>query len=212
MGRMKIAPSILGADPMHLDEEICKAIAAGCDELHVDVMDGHFVPNLSFGPHVLAAMKKAYGVTFDVHLMLDEPLHFLAAFMEAGADVITVHAEARRWELAIEQIRRGNIRAGVSLKPHTSVGILERKLDQIDRVLLMTVEPGFGGQRLMEGVLNKVDTLRQLGFRGEIEVDGGVNLQNLPMLAQKDIDILVMGTAFFGAEMPQEVVREIHSL
>ena len=92
------------------------------------------------------------------------------------------------------------------------MGILERKLDQIDRVLLMTVEPGFGGQRLMEGVLNKVDTLRQLGFRGEIEVDGGVNLQNLPMLAQKDIDILVMGTAFFGAEMPQEVVREIHSL
>lgn len=209
---IKLSPSLLAADALHLASEIRKAEEAGCDELHFDVMDGHFVPNLTFGPHILKSIKKSTSLFCDAHLMLSDPLKYVDIFADAGADLIFVHSESNDWEAALRRIRERGIPAGVSIKPGTGAETLRNALPLIDRVLLMTVEPGFGGQKLMENVLGKARELRAMGFRGEIEADGGINTANMQQVAEAGVDILVMGTAFFGADDPSALSKQVHAL
>lgn len=210
---IKLSPSILAADPLRLGQAARMAIEAGCDELHFDVMDGHFVPNLTFGPHILKAMKQEFpGIVYDVHLMLDNPAEFVDVFCDAGADILTVHAEAEGFDRALARIRERGVQAGASVRPATPVECLREKLPRLDRVLLMTVNPGFGGQKLIPEVLGKAAQLRIMGFAGEIEADGGISEDNAALLKEAGIGVLVMGTGFFRAKDPSEVVRRVHAL
>ena len=210
---IKLSPSILAADPLRLGQAARMAIEAGCDELHFDVMDGHFVPNLTFGPHILKAMKQEFpGIVYDVHLMLDNPAEFVDVFCDAGADILTVHAEAEGFDRALARIRERGVQAGASVRPATSVECLRAAVGRLDRVLLMTVNPGFGGQKLIPEVLGKAAQLRIMGFAGEIEADGGISEDNAALLKEAGIGVLVMGTGFFRAKDPSEVVRRVHAL
>lgn len=210
---IKLSPSILAADPLRLGQAARMAQDAGCDELHFDVMDGHFVPNLTFGPHILKAMKQEFPqIVYDVHLMLDNPAEFVDPFIDAGADILTVHAEADGFDRALDRIRERGVQAGASVRPATPVECLRDALSRLDRVLLMTVEPGFGGQKLIPEVLDKAAQLRVLGFAGEIEADGGITESNAALLKEAGIGVLVMGTGFFRAKDPAEVVRRVHAL
>ena len=210
---IKLSPSILAADPLRLGQAARMAQDAGCDELHFDVMDGHFVPNLTFGPHILKAMKQELPqIVYDVHLMLDNPAEFVDPFIDAGADILTVHAEADGFVRALDRIRERGVRTGASVRPATPVECLRDALSRLDRVLLMTVEPGFGGQKLIPEVLDKAAQLRTLGFAGEIEADGGITESNAALLKEAGIGVLVMGTGFFHAKDPAEVVRRVHAL
>lgn len=210
---IKLSPSILAADPLKLGSALQMIRKAGADELHFDVMDAHFVPNLSFGPSLLAAMKqKAPKVVYDVHLMLSDPIKYVDVFAESGASIITIHQEARRFAPCLKKIRKLGLQAGASLKPGTPAETLRPVLDQLDRVLLMTVEPGFGGQKLMPDVLKKAQELRQMGFAGDIEADGGIGVGNMKQLADSGINVLVMGTAFFKAEDPAALAAAVHAL
>ena len=210
---IKLTPSILAADPLRLGQDARMAQDAGCDELHFDVMDGHFVPNLTFGPHILKAMKQELPqIVYDVHLMLDNPAEFVDPFIDAGADILTVHAEADGFDRALDRIRERGVQAGASVRPATPVECLRDALSRLDRVLLMTVEPGFGGQKLIPEVLDKAAQLRALGFAGEIEADGGITESNAALLKEAGIGVLVMGTGFFRAKDPAEVVRRVHAL
>lgn len=210
---IKLSPSILAADPLRLGQAARMAQDAGCDELHFDVMDGHFVPNLTFGPHILKAMKQELPqIVYDVHLMLDNPAEFVDPFIDAGADILTVHAEADGFDRALDRIRERGVQAGASVRPATPVEGLRDALSRLDRVLLMTVEPGFGGQKLIPEVLDKAAQLRALGFAGEIEADGGITESNAALLKEAGIGVLVMGTGFFHAKDPAEVVRRVHAL
>ena len=210
---IKLSPSILAADPLRLGQAARMAQDAGCDELHFDVMDGHFVPNLTFGPHILKAMKQELPqIVYDVHLMLDNPAEFVDPFIDAGADILTVHAEADGFVRALDRIRERGVQAGASVRPATPVECLRDALSWLDRVLLMTVEPGFGGQKLIPEVLDKAAQLRALGFAGEIEADGGITESNAALLKDAGIGVLVMGTGFFRAKDPAEVVRRVHAL
>ena len=210
---IKLSPSILAADPLRLGQAARMAQDAGCDELHFDVMDGHFVPNLTFGPHILKAMKQELPqIVYDVHLMLDNPAEFVDPFIDAGADILTVHAEADGFDRALDRIRERGVQAGASVRPATPVECLRDALSRLDRVLLMTVEPGFGGQKLIPEVLDKAAQLRALGFAGEIEADGGITESNAALLKDAWIGVLVMGTGFFRSKDPAEVVRRVHAL
>lgn len=210
---IKLSPSILAADPLRLGQAARMAQDAGCDELHFDVMDGHFVPNLTFGPHILKAMKQELPqIVYDVHLMLDNPAEFVDPFIDAGADILTVHAEADGFDRALDRIRERGVQTGASVRPATPVECLRDALSRLDRVLLMTVEPGFGGQKLIPEVLDKAAQLRALGFAGEIEADGGITESNVDLLKEAGIGVLVMGTGFFRAKDPDEVVRRVHAL
>ena len=193
----KIAPSILAADTMRMGEAARKIRDAGCDYVHFDVMDGVFVPNLSFGPALLKDMKAEIDLFFDVHLMLIDPLRYVDVFAANGAGAITVHVEAEHFTESIERIRALGLRVGASLRPGTPAQALSMVLNRLDLILVMTVEPGFGGQQLNPAMFGKIRDLRRMGFVGEIEVDGGVTLENAPLLAQAGADTLVMGTAFF---------------
>ena len=210
---IKLSPSILAADPLRLGQAARMAQDAGCDELHFDVMDGHFVPKLTFGPHILKAMKQELPqIVYDVHLMLDNPAEFVDPFIDAGADILTVHAEADGFVRALDRIRERGVQTGASVRPATPVECLRDALSRLDRVLLMTVEPGFGGQKLIPEVLDKAAQLRALGFAGEIEADGGITESNAALLKEAGIGVLVMGTGFFRAKDPDEVVRRVHAL
>ena len=211
---IKLSPSILAADPLHLGDAAKMVLENKCDELHFDVMDSHFVPNLTFGPHILDSMKKVYpSIVYDVHLMLTDPLVMIDSYAKAGSDIITIHQEANDFEEAMERVlSHEGVQLGVSIKPGTSVETLRPYIGKIDRVLLMTVEPGFGGQKLIPEVLGKARELRALGFQGDIEADGGISMDNAHVLAEAGINVLVMGTGFFKAANPEEVVARVHSL
>ena len=210
---MIIAPSILSMDFSDTKKSV-ETLEASCAKwMHFDVMDAHFVPNLSFGPSLLSAMKKQDAdVVYDVHLMLSDPIRYVDVFAKAGASIITIHQEANDFLPCLEKIRSLGLQVGASLKPATPAEALRSVLPMLDRVLLMTVEPGFGGQKLMPEVLNKARELRLMGFAGDIEADGGIGLGNMQQLVDSGINVLVMGTSFFKAEDPSAVAAAVHAL
>jgi ribulose-phosphate 3-epimerase len=198
---VKIAPSILSADFARLGQEVCAIDAAGADYIHIDVMDGHFVPNITIGPDVVKALRPHSKLPFDVHLMITPADPYLAAFAKAGADIISVHAEAGpHLDRSLQVIRSLGKRAGVSLNPATPEGVVEYLLDKIDLVLVMSVNPGFGGQTFIPAAVEKIRRLRRLiGDRSiEIEVDGGINMETAPLVRDAGAAVLVAGTAIFS--------------
>jgi ribulose-phosphate 3-epimerase len=200
---VKIAPSILSADFGHLAEQVGLAEQAGADYIHVDVMDGRFVPNLTIGPLVVKAVRRATSLPLDVHLMIEEPERYLEEFVDAGASILTVHQEAcHHLQATLAAIRNLGARAGVSLCPATPVGVLEEVGEDVDLVLIMTVNPGFGGQKLIPSMIGKTHRMRELidrwGTSVELEVDGGVNAETAPALVAAGAEVLVAGNAVFG--------------
>ncbi len=192
-----IAPSILSADFSQLAHEISDVDRAGCDSIHVDVMDGHFVPNLTIGPPVIRWIRKTTKLPLDVHLMIDEPIRYLEEYRNAGSDWITVHVEAcKDVSKTLAKIRSLGAKVGISLRPKTDVKALEPYLKSVDLILVMTVEPGFGGQEFMPEMLEKIRSLRPR-FSGLISVDGGINLETGRKAAQEGADVFVAGSAIF---------------
>ena len=209
----KIAPSVLSADFAVLGEEIAK-VEPVADLLHLDVMDGHFVPNLTIGPMVVEAIHRRTRVPLDVHLMIQNPERYIGAFAQAGSTYLTVHAEVcPHLHRTIQQIREAGIKAGVALNPSTSLHAVENILDQVDLILLMSVNPGFGGQSFIPFVLKKVEELsrrlQHVSPAPELEVDGGIKLENCRDVAQAGATILVAGSAIFGAGDPRAAVQKM---
>lgn len=210
--RIKIAPSILAADFGRLAREIGAIEAAGCDYVHVDVMDGRFVPNITIGQPVVAALRKVTQLPLDVHLMIEEPDRYVESFAAAGADLITVHAEAcTHLHRTLQLIRGAGKKAGVSLNPATPVDVLRWVLDDLDLVLVMSVNPGFGGQRFIPGSLAKISAVRELlgGRPIEVEVDGGIVVDNIAAVAGAGADVLVSGTGIFGSDDYAATITEM---
>ena len=210
-----IAPSILSADFTRLGEQITEAEAGGCDLIHIDVMDGRFVPNITMGPLVVAAARRATKLPLDVHLMIVEPEKHIAAFAEAGADIISVHVETcAHLHRVVQQIRQAGVKPAVALNPHTPAVMLQEILPFVDMVLVMTVNPGFGGQSFISQTLSKIRTLRDMiqagGWDVAIEVDGGVSPQTAPLVVENGASVLVAGTSVFRA--PQGIAAAIAAL
>ena len=202
MSSIKISPSILSADFSKLGSEIQNLEKAKADLIHIDVMDGHFVPNITIGPEVINKLRKYTSLPFDVHLMISPVHNFIKSFADAGADIITIHPEATNdLESSIKKIKSYNKKVGISLNPETPLNKLNNVLDKIDLVLIMSVNPGFGGQKFIESTLNKIKKLRlkidQLKLKVEIEVDGGINFENSKSIIKAGADILVSGTTIF---------------
>lgn len=213
---IKIAPSLLAADFRKVGAEIERMAAAGADYLHFDVMDGHFVPNLTMGVPVVKQLKKITDMPLDVHLMISNPLEQLPWFLEAGADIVTVHAEAAagyQLERAVEMIHAAGAKAAASVKPHTPVEVLAPVMAQLDMVLIMSVEPGFSGQSYIEGserkVARTVELARAVGAAPLIEVDGGIGVKTAPLVAAAGADVLVCGSAVCGADDSAAAIAQV---
>ena len=201
----RLAPSLLSADFADLKEEIRKIEIGGADYLHLDVMDGIFVPNITFGLPVIKALRKVSNLTFDVHLMIDRPERYIKDFADAGADILTVHAEATtHLHRTIQAIKSMGIKAGVALNPSTPLNVLDYVLKDLDLVLIMTINPGFGGQSFIKAMEDKIRTIHKKIDDNNLdiilEIDGGVNLDNAKHLKELGVDLLVAGSAVFGAE------------
>ncbi|GIS66832.1 MAG: ribulose-phosphate 3-epimerase [Candidatus Pelagibacterales bacterium] len=202
MKKIQISPSILSADFSQLGNEIKRLIDAGADMVHVDVMDGHFVPNLTIGPPVIKALKKKSSIPFDVHLMISPVHKYIEAFADAGADIITIHPEATEdLQNSINKIKELKKKVGISLNPETKINVVEKFLSQIDLILIMSVNPGFGGQKFMPQVLNKIKDLVEIRKKEkinfDIEIDGGINFDNSKLAIEAGANILVSGTTIF---------------
>ncbi len=211
---VQIAPSILSADFASLANEIQSVEDAGAHLLHVDVMDGHFVPNIALGPPVVASIRKTTRLPLDVHLMIENPDAYIGAFADAGADWISVHAEAcSHLDRTLNQIRSRGLSTGVVLNPATSLSVLENALSLVDFVLVMSVNPGFGAQRFIPYSLQKVENLRKMivckGLSVKIEVDGGVSLDNMCELVRRGAEVLVAGSQIFGSPNPGDIVKKM---
>jgi len=200
--QIKLSPSILNADFGRLAERVREAEAAGADYLHVDVMDGQFVPNITLGPAIVAAIRQASSLPLDLHLMIEEPRRFLREFVDAGAGIMTVHAEAvRHLHATVAAIQDAGVKAGVALNPATPLSAVEEIVDRLDLLLVMTVNPGFGGQALIPETLDKIARARALldtrGARAELEVDGGVKAENVAEVVRRGARVVVAGSAIF---------------
>lgn len=211
---IKIAPSILSADFNRLGEEVRKVEAAGADLIHIDVMDGHFVPNITVGPLVVGALKKVTKLPLDVHLMIASPEKYIGEFVKAGATILTVHVEAcPHLHRIIQTIKTMRIEVGVSLNPATPLTSLEHILEDLDMVLLMSVNPGWSGQDFIPQILHKIKRLREMidqsGHKVSIEVDGGVKVDNANKIASAGADILVMGSAIFETKDYKETIEKV---
>lgn len=209
----KIAPSILAADPLRMFEAVKLVKDTGCDELHFDVMDGHFVPNISFGPSLLKAIHQEFDLHCDVHLMISDPLKYVENFAASGAGTITIHQEANDFLPCLRKLRELGVRVGASVKPGTSVETLREALPLLDRVLLMTVEPGFGGQGFLHGMLPKIARFREeidrRGLSTVLQVDGGIDCTTAPLAVRAGAVDLVAGSSVFGKPDPAQAARAL---
>lgn len=208
---IQIAPSLLAADILHMADEVKKVEEAGADLLHVDIMDGHFVPNLSFGPHLVAALKKVTALPLDVHLMLTDPASYIDPFAESGADIITVHAESQDDpEECFRRIRSHGLRCGIVLNPNTSPEPYFSLIDQADMTLVMSVHPGFGGQVFIPKSLDKIRTIRRHTGEGyPIEIDGGVSEQNIDDIVEAGATVIVAGSGIFLSKDPRQTIARM---
>ncbi|MFD0867593.1 ribulose-phosphate 3-epimerase [Paenibacillus residui] len=216
MGKLRIAPSILSADFGRLAEDIDIVEKGGADWIHVDVMDGHFVPNLTLGPLIVEAIRPGTSLPLDVHLMIEKPERYISAFAKAGADYITVHAETcPHLHRTLHMIKEEGAKAGIALNPATPLSVLDHVLEEADLVLIMTVNPGFGGQRFIHSMLPKISELRRrierTGREIALEVDGGINEETAPLVTEAGADVLVAGSAVFGMPDRAAAIRRIRS-
>ncbi|MDR1558478.1 MAG: ribulose-phosphate 3-epimerase [Clostridiales bacterium] len=210
MKRIRLAPSILAADFARLGEQINEVERFGAEYLHVDVMDGHFVPNISIGPPVISSVRRVTELTIDAHLMLEYPLRFIHDFIRAGADIINIHAETGDPGAAIKAIKAGGKKAGLTIKPGTPAEAVYPFIEELDLVLVMSVEPGFGGQELIPECLNKArilaDYIEKHGIDTDLEMDGGIYLKNVREVIQAGVNVIVAGSAIFGNPEPGAAV------
>lgn len=215
--KMKIAPSILSADFARLGEEVKMVEAAGVDYIHIDVMDGNFVPNITFGPSVVASLRPITKLPLDVHLMIDAPEKYIPDFAKAGSDIIMAHVEATpHIHRAVQMIKQEGVKAGVVLNPGTPVEAIKYVLSQVDQILIMTVNPGFGGQSFIEETVAKIAELNQLrkenGYHYEIEVDGGIVPETAAKCKEAGADVFVAGSYIYGAEDPEARVKALREV
>ena len=211
---LKIAPSILASDFSKLGEEVKKVERAGADIIHIDVMDGHFVPNITIGPNVVRCLRKATGLPFDVHLMIENPDSYIDDFIDAGTDIISVHAECcYHLNRNIQKIKQRGVKAAVALNPATSLSAVDWILGDVDMVLIMTVNPGFGGQKYISPMTEKVRELRKLvenkGLGIDIEVDGGIDLSNIYKVTEAGANVIVAGSTIFNAPDTAQIIKDL---
>jgi ribulose-phosphate 3-epimerase len=209
---IKLAPSILSADFARLLEDVKKVENAGCEYLHIDVMDGHFVPNITLGPGIVKSLRKDVNMVFDAHLMIENPDAYIKDFVDAGADLITVHQEACiHLHRTIQNIKSYNIKAGVAINPATSIESIKHVLPLVDMVLIMTVNPGFGGQSFIESMLDKIKELKEIidkqNLNIDIQVDGGVKPDNIKKVVEAGANIIVAGSAIFNSDDIESTVK-----
>ncbi|MDD5679986.1 MAG: ribulose-phosphate 3-epimerase [Candidatus Omnitrophica bacterium] len=208
-GKLLVAPSILAADFSSLEAEIKKIEKAGADMVHIDVMDGHFVPNITIGPLVVRGIRKITELPLDVHLMIEEPEKYIDEFKKAGSDIITLHAESKGdIKSLLCRIKSFGIKAGISIRPKNSVDLLKGYLNDADMVLMMTVEPGFGGQKFMKEVLPKIAEVRSI-YDKDIEVDGGINRETAREVIAAGANVLVAGTFVFGSKDVKQAIKDL---